>query len=546
MQHSSLDSPVSSQSFRILIVEDNETDIDLLESMIGKAFKDNYECIVCRNIAETKKVLRENPPDFIILDLMLPDSQHPDTLTTVVSLASHTPTIVYTSNDDPELALEAMKMGAQDYMIKGKGDEFTLKRVIEYSIERKRFEAESAQKEEMLRTFFQHTPAAVAVFDREMRYLVASNRWVSDYRLQGKAIIGKEYYEVMPHAPERWRKIQMKCMQGNIEICPEDIFERTDGSVEWCRWEIHPWYEGDEVGGVIIFSEMTTEQKKMKQALEESKRNLEKKVEERTREIEKARQAAEASDRAKTELFTNLTHELRTPLHAIINFSKFGIKKVYDNKPEKLEGYFQDINKSGHRLLMLVNDILDLAKAQSMKLKLDIKNSKIDHVLDEVIAELSSLLDDSDMVVTIHNSSICHEAYFDKSRIIQVMINLMSNAIKFSNPGTVITIDISEGALRRDEEDSPEAVHISVIDQGSGIPKDELATIFDEFAQSNKVKSGSFSAGTGLGLAICKEIVHAHGGEIWAENNPDTGAKIIFTLPIKEEDTPTLAAGGNL
>ncbi len=125
------------------------------------------------------------------------------------------------------------------------------------------------QREQQMRLFVEHTPAAVAMFNLEMRYIVASRRWLEDYRLGEVDLIGKSHYEVFPEIPERWKEIHRRCLAGAVERCEEDPFPRADGRTDWVRWEIHPWRDtAGEIGGLIIFSEVITERKLARQALE--------------------------------------------------------------------------------------------------------------------------------------------------------------------------------------------------------------------------------------------------------------------------------------
>jgi PAS domain S-box-containing protein len=133
--------------------------------------------------------------------------------------------------------------------------------------------AEMALKvnEQQLRLFVEHTPLAVAMFDREMRYMLASRRWLKDNNLDEQEIIGRSHYEVVPNIPERWKEGHKRCLAGAVERCEEDIYERHDGATEWVRWESRPWYAANgEIGGIIMFSEMITERKRAAEALRAS------------------------------------------------------------------------------------------------------------------------------------------------------------------------------------------------------------------------------------------------------------------------------------
>jgi signal transduction histidine kinase len=238
-----------------------------------------------------------------------------------------------------------------------------------------------------------------------------------------------------------------------------------------------------------------------------------------------AKDSAEKAVIAKSEFLSNMSHELRTPMHAILNYANMGMKRLGKEEPEKLEKYFNNIQTAGNRLLGLLNNLLDLSKMESGKMKFTIAHENFKDVLDYVQMELDSLLKAKQLEVVLDIATADTNAMFDKPRVIQVLVNIFSNAIRYSPENGIIQATFYDACL----PDGGNALCCSISNDGDTIPRDELETIFDKFVQSSKTKTGA--GGTGLGLAISREIIEAHGGIIWAENLEEKGVVFRFLLP---------------
>ena len=234
--------------------------------------------------------------------------------------------------------------------------------------------------------------------------------------------------------------------------------------------------------------------------------------------------AAEEANKAKSEFLANMSHELRTPLHGILSFADFGIKKHATTTPEKLLDYFYKIRDCGEILLKLLNNLLDMARFESGKIKLELEQTDLSLQIASVMDEFKSLLSERNLTIQYNESNFKEQVIIDSEKIKQVLRNLLSNAVKFSPEGGNIEI------FTRKEDCS---VIVSIRDEGPGVPENELEAIFDKFVQSNKTKSGA--GGSGLGLSICKEILAAHKGCIWAENRPEGGVVFSLKIPVSEE-----------
>jgi len=249
-------------------------------------------------------------------------------------------------------------------------------------------------------------------------------------------------------------------------------------------------------------------------------------------EILQAKLNADRANQSKSEFLANMSHELRTPMHAILSFASMGQEKVFNAAPEKLQQYFSRISESGQRLLALLNDLLDLSKLEAGAVHCHFKSNNLTQIVNTVLQEMSGLVKEKGVAILHQSEDTDTRAVCDSEKIMQVVRNLLSNAVKFTPSGNSIFLRYSRTSLPAAKSArSIPALAFSVIDQGIGIPEEELSSVFDKFVQSSKTKTGA--GGTGLGLAICREIIGRHEGAIEARNNEYGGATFEFKIPVE-------------
>lgn len=234
-------------------------------------------------------------------------------------------------------------------------------------------------------------------------------------------------------------------------------------------------------------------------------------------QLKKAKEKAEESDRLKSAFLSNMSHEIRTPLNAIVGFS--GIMADIDNAEERKK-YFNIIESSNKRLLLLINEVLDLSKIESGTLAFDYTPVRMNDLFHEIFMTHQLYANQASLVLEIPEEETCIKT--DKNRLTQVISNLLNNAVKFTPKGT---ITIGYRLI-------PDFVELYVRDTGIGIPKDKVDKIFNRF-----MKVDDFAPGTGLGLSICKTIVERLGGDISVVSEEGVGSLFSFRIPIEIDQT---------
>jgi len=234
------------------------------------------------------------------------------------------------------------------------------------------------------------------------------------------------------------------------------------------------------------------------------------------------KQIAEVANRTKSEFLANMSHELRTPLNSIIGFSDLLYEQAYGELNEKQLRSVGNVSKSGKHLLNLINDILDISKVEAGKLELDYKDFELASKLNMIRNLLSPIADRKNIKIEIDMDNKLRSIRADEDRFIQIMYNLVDNAIKFSYKNSIVKI-----AARK----TGDLVEITVKDTGIGIKAEDQNKLFKPFSQVDSFSSKKFQ-GTGLGLSLVKQIVHLHGGYVWFRSNPGEGSTFAFTIPI--------------
>jgi signal transduction histidine kinase len=240
------------------------------------------------------------------------------------------------------------------------------------------------------------------------------------------------------------------------------------------------------------------------------------------REIEEKGRELEIASKHKSQFLANMSHELRTPLNAILGYTELVLDNIYGEVPEKARAVMERVQRNGRHLLGLINDVLDLSKIEAGQLNLALGDYSLGDVVNGVVAAVEPLASEKHLEFAAEVPPGLPSARGDERRLSQVLLNLVGNAIKFTDKGQVkIRAAIADGSFT-----------VAVSDTGPGIAASDQARIFEEFQQAD-TSSTKHKGGTGLGLAIAKRIIEMHGGKLWVESTLGSGSTFFFQLPVR-------------
>ena len=241
--------------------------------------------------------------------------------------------------------------------------------------------------------------------------------------------------------------------------------------------------------------------------------------------LEKANRELKKLDQMKSDFVASVSHDIRTPLNSVQESIALILDGVVNPVEEKGKKVLEIAKRSIGRLTSMINDLLDFSKLEAGKMRLHIEPSDMQVLIDEVLGSLKSLADKKKIKIVFDPIKEFPKIPCDAERMIQVLTNLVGNAVKFTSENGTVTVTVSGPPQDR--------AKITISDTGIGIAKEDLARVFERFEQVKGATPAEYK-GTGLGLSICKELIKLHGGEIWAESELGKGSHFIIALPFHQ------------
>jgi PAS domain S-box-containing protein len=503
---------------RLLIVEDSVDDALLAVREFKRA---GYEVIFER--VETAPAmlaaLNQHTWDLVIADYSLPKFSGIAALELLKSTGLDIPFVIISGSIGEDVAVDFMKSGASDYLMKG-----NVKRLVP-SIERELRDAEVRRKRRQAEEALHDSEARkAAIVDSALDSIISIDYAgrIIEFNPQAEKTFGYQRDDVIGQ-PMDELIIPPSLRSRHREALARYLATGT-GSVVGRRVELTGMRrDGSEFPVELSLTSISTSQPMFTAYLRDL--TEQKKQEEslqRSREIEEQNVRIQEANRLKSEFLANMSHELRTPLNAVIGFAEV----LVDGKAGALNAaqqeYLNDILTSGQHLLQLINDVLDLAKIEAGRMELDPEPFLLRTVAEEVCTIMRPIAAKRNVTINLQVAENADPVTLDLRKLKQVLYNLLSNAVKFSHEEGVVRLAISL--------DQHERLQIQVRDSGIGIKSADLPRIFREFEQLESGASRRFP-GTGLGLSLTKKIVELHNGSITVQSEFGKGSTFSITMP---------------
>ncbi len=492
------------KNLKILIVDDDFADREIIRrSLKGSGIK--HELFFAEDHESGKKATYGKEYDCIFLDYNLPGGTGLELLNAIRSSENLSPIIMVTSLGDEKLAVEAMMLGADNYMTKNSISASTIGQNLRNAIKgkenekrRRELEKQLSETQKQLSTVVANAPIILFSLDHKADFILCEGKGLESLGIKKEKVINSSLN-----------------VNNDLPICLVDYTRAMNGEklTEIIEWK-QKFFE-------IFYSPILDENKNIKGVLGiASDITIHKHAEV---ELKNAKQIAEDTAKIKEQFLANMSHEIRTPMNGIIGLTRILLNTTLNEEQLK---YMQAIQTSSDNLLVIINDILDFSKIEAGKMNFESVPFRIDEIANQTIELFQAKADEKSINLIIEkDTNIPEYVNGDPTRLSQILNNLVSNAIKFTEKGEV-KISVRLGLI----EKSNIIICFDIKDTGIGISDKSIPTIFDSFTQASSDTTRKFG-GTGLGLTIVKRLIDLQKGEIIVKSKQRVGTTFSFSLP---------------
>lgn len=508
------------KEFRVLMVEDSNEDVELIQRELKKIHLP-FEIRRVDSKEGLAQALKEFVPQLILSDYRLPAFDGLSALAMAKEQCPSVPFIFVSGAIGEDRAIEALREGATDYVLKDRlsrlvpAVERTLREIVQ-KLDREKIAEELQRVEARFEDFMDHNPAVAFLKTPEGKYVYANKPFEKHFNLNKADWFGKSDFDLWPQdMAQHMRENDNKMLTVNRCIELTEEVPTPDGIMHsWLTLKFPVNANRQRlIGGIAIdITEQKRAEAQLKQAVGELAR-LNAELDRKNSELKKL-------DQLKSDFISTVSHELRTPMTIIRESISQIIDRlcgeVTDVQAKRLNITLNNLDRLKH----IVDNLLDISKFESKKVELNKSTMDFVALAKEVMASFEPQMKTKGLQGCYDFSVESVYGSADQDKIIQVLVNLVGNAVKFTE----------RGHIKICVRDNAKEIEFRISDTGPGIQKDDLSKMFNKFEQFGR-KEGPGEKGTGLGLAICKEIIKLHHGEIWAESQPGQGAEFTFTLP---------------
>ena len=501
-------------SISILVIEDNPGDQLLLESNLADTHLSIAKVTMASTIAEGINYLHNESFSLVFLDFYLPDSNGLESYIELSKINPKIPVIILSGLSDTELSLKAISLGAQDFLLKGLYDRHSLEKAVRYSIERKKNIELLKENNERYDLISKATKDIIWDWDIVTEKIKWLGEGLKKYNHENKEPDELDYnfWVNNLHPDERigiLSSLHNSILAGENSWESDYQFLRIDGKYDYVNSRGYVIRDQQGIAIRMIGSMQDITERKNAEI-----------------EMQKARIEAEEARKTQEQFLANMSHEIRTPMNGVIGMTQ--LLEGTELNEDQLD-YVHTIKESAGNLMVIINDILDLTKIVAGKITIE----KTDYVFKELIEHVVKLHQlKADGKAILLNTNIDEAIYpvltGDPVRLKQILINLVGNAIKFTEKGSV-TINVK--LLKDDAQQG--MLEFAIVDTGIGIAEDNVESVFERFTQvwgDSKRKYG----GTGLGLTITRQLIELQGGSIHIKSKQGEGSIFTFYLPIQK------------